>query len=298
MAVALAALEEDVVGASERIFCPGHTTQSGQRFHCWRRGGHGSVNLREAIRYSCDVYFYEVAKRVGIDKISELSRQLGLGVRHDVPLPAVYSGINPSTSWKRERYDQDWRIGDTMNAGIGQGYVLTTPLQLAVMTARMASGKSVSPNFIHSRDGKIVERGPFEDLDIQTQHLDLVNRGMHEVSNNPRGTAYWQRPRSRDYEIAGKTGTSQVRRITMEERAQGVIRNEDLPWERRDHGLFVAFAPYDDPKYALSVVVEHGGGSGSATPLAKEIIEYVMALDNLDYLPPLIGRSQILMEDS
>lgn len=291
MLVAVTALEENIIGASERIFCPGHMDQSGNRFHCWKRGGHGSVNMREAIRYSCDVYFYEVAKRVGIDRISEIAKRFGLGVRHDVPLPAVYSGIAPSTSWKQERFDQRWRIGDTLNAGIGQGYVLATPLQLAVMTARLASGKMVEPRFIHSRSGQKEDPPVFEDIGVQAQHLDLVGRAMHEVSNHPRGTAYWYRPRTKDFEIAGKTGTAQVRRITLEERAAGVFRNEDLPWERRDHGLFVAFAPYDKPKYAISVVTEHGGGSGSAAPLARDIIDYIMSLESLDYLPPLVGRN-------
>lgn len=287
MIVALAALEENVVGASERIFCPGHMDQSGRRFHCWRRGGHGSVNLVEAVRSSCDVYFYEVAKRVGIDRISEIAKQFGLGTRHDVPLPAVYSGTVPNVDWKRNRFDQPWRIGDTLNAGIGQGYVLATPLELAVMTARLATGRAVTPRLVHAQNQVPLETPQAEPLSIQPQHFELIRRGMFDVSNNPRGTAYWHRPWTDAYKIAGKTGTAQVRRITLEERARGVIKNEDLPWERRDHGLFVAYAPYDAPKYAVAVVCEHGGGSGSAAPLARDILTYVMSLEDTGYRAPL-----------
>lgn len=297
MLVGLAALEDDVVGASERVFCPGHTTEGGRRFHCWKRGGHGSVNLTEAIRYSCDVYFYEIAKRVGINRITEIAKTFGLGVRHDVPLPAVYAGITPTTDWKQERFNDIWRVGDTLNAGIGQGYVLSTPLQLAVMTARLATGKAVNPRFIRPESGAEDQANSAEEIVVQPQHLSLIKRGMFEVSNNPRGTAYGYRPWGAPFEIAGKTGTAQVRYISMEERAGGVIRNEDLPWERRDHGLFVAYAPYDNPKYALSVVVEHGGGSGAAAPLARDIMNYVMSLDSVDYLPPLKGRSIVASEE-
>ncbi|MEM9715541.1 MAG: penicillin-binding protein 2 [Pseudomonadota bacterium] len=297
MLVALAALEHDEAGASEKVFCGGHITQSGKRFHCWKRGGHGSVNMVEAIRYSCDVYFYEVAKRVGINRITEMANRFGLGVRPDVPLPAVYQGLTPTRDWKVQRHGVDWFPGDTFNAGIGQGFVLATPLQLAVMTARLATGKAVKPRFVHSEGGVKRPDPEPEDIGVQVQHLDMIRRAMFDVSNHPRGTAYWQRPTGGDFKIAGKTGTSQVRRITMEERAQGVFRNEDLPWERRDHGLFVAYAPHDNPRYAVSVITEHGGGSGSATPLAREIFDFIMGLEDRSYLPPLSRKALSSSED-
>ncbi|MEO0341956.1 MAG: penicillin-binding protein 2 [Pseudomonadota bacterium] len=296
MLVALAALELDVVGASERVFCPGHTTEGGRRFHCWKRGGHGSVNMQEAIRYSCDVYFYDIAKRVGIDNIAEMARRFGLGIRHDVPLPAVYSGITPTRSWKQERYGENWLPGDTLNAGIGQGFVLATPLQLAVMTARFATGRTVKPRFIHAQNGVKAADHETADMGIKPQHLDLIRRSMHDVSNHPRGTAYGYRPWGAPFDIAGKTGTAQVRIITAEERARGVVRNRDLPWERRDHGLFVAYAPYESPKYALAVIAEHGGGSGAAAPLARDILTFALGLEDDAYLPPL-SRSALSRRD-
>ena len=298
MIVALAALEADVVGASERIMCRGHITEGGRRFHCWKRGGHGSVNLIEAIRYSCDVYFYDVAKRVGINRITEMAQRFGLGLRHDVPLPAVYKGITPTIDWKQERFNDIWRVGDTLNAGIGQGYVLATPLQLAIMTARLATGKAVEPRFIRNNPTLDDPSFQFSDIGVQPQHLSLVKRGMYEVSNNPRGTAYGYRPWGAPYEISGKTGTAQVRYISLEERADGVIKNSDLPWERRDHGLFVAYVPDKNPRYAVSVVVEHGGGSGSAAPLARDIVDYLMSLATLSYLPPLKGRASLRIDET
>ena len=273
MVVGLAALEAGLIGPKEKVRCSGSVEVSGRKFHCWRRGGHGRVDLVRSLRESCDVYFYEIAQRVGIEKISNMARRLGLGIRHDLPLPAIRRGLAPTKEWKRSVKGKDWYIGDTLNAGIGQGFTLASPLQLAVMSARIASGTAISPRLINTTGDALMPVSGTTPLDVDPKYLALVRRGMYEVVNSGRGTARGSRIAIQGLEMAGKTGTSQVRFITKKERASGVIRNEDLPWERRDHALFVAFAPYDDPKYAISVVVEHGGGgSKTAAPIAHDIM--------------------------
>jgi penicillin-binding protein 2 len=279
MIVALAALEAGVIDAKEQIRCSGSIEVYGAKFHCWRRGGHGQVNLVRSIRESCDVYFYEIAERVGIERISAMARKLGLGTRHDLPLPAIRKGLAPTKAWKRRAKGEDWVVGDTLNAGIGQGFTLASPLQLAVMTARIASGNAISPRLINSVDENLEPILGNTPLDINPKHLALVRKGMFEVVNSGRGTARGSRINTKGMEMAGKSGTSQVRRITKAERARGVIRNRDLPWKRRDHALFVAYAPYDNPKYAVAVIVEHGGGGSSvAAPIARDVM--LAALQN------------------
>ncbi len=292
MVVALAALEAGVIGPEEKVFCPGFMNLGNRRFHCWRRGGHGHVHLRQSLQQSCDVFFYETAQRVGVDKITEMARRLGLGMEHDLPVPAVREGLTPTKAWKLARRGESWQLGDTLNTGIGQGFVLASPLQLAVMTARIASGQAVLPRLIHQLNEE-VEAAPLP-LDINPAHLALVRGGMYDVSNTQRGTAYRSRLDREDAEIAGKTGTSQVRIITTEERAKGVFRNEDLPWERRDHALFVGYAPYENPRYAISVIVEHGGGgSAAAAPIAKDIMNAALDLGEAGYGPmPTNDRQQ------
>jgi penicillin-binding protein 2 len=260
MVVALAALEDGAIDPEETVRCLGHLDVSDVRFHCWKRGGHGNMNLHESLKQSCDVYYYDVSQRVGIDKIAAMARRLGLGQRHDLPMSAITPGIAPDKQWKRSQRGESWRIGDTVNASIGQGYVLASPLQLAVMTARIATGRAITPRLVRSIDGVDQPSGGGETLGLNENHLRRVRAAMYDVSNHRRGTAYRTRIVAADMRQAGKTGTSQVRRITAEERARGVSRNEDLPWHRRDHALFVSFAPYDDPRYAVAVVVEHGGG--------------------------------------
>ncbi len=273
MATALAALEAGVITPNERIFCRGYKTLGNRRFHCWRRGGHGNVAMHEGIFQSCDVYFYEIAERVGIEKIANMARRLGLGAEHELPMSAVADGLIPTKAWKRERRGEGWLVGDTLNSGIGQGFVLTSPLQLAVMTARIASGRQIRPRLIKTINGIETETTPAEALEIDEKHLNIVRNGMIAVSNFQRGTAFRSRIAEKQYQMAGKTGTSQVRSITVAERAAGVIRNEDLPWERRDHALFVAYAPHANPRVACAVVVEHGGGgSRVAAPVARDII--------------------------
>lgn len=272
MITALAAFEAGLVDANETVRCVGHKEVADTRFHCWKRAGHGNVDLFKSITESCDVYYYDLALRVGIDNIAEMARKLGVGVRHDIPMSAVASGLAPDKAWKREVRDQDWRIGDTVNASIGQGYVLSSPLQLAVMTARLATGKSVEPRLIKSRDGVETDISGGQGLGITGSTLDTIRRSMYAVSNERRGTGYRSRTVNAAFKMAGKTGTSQVRRITAAERARGVTRNQDLPWERRDHALWVNYAPFDNPRIAVSVIVEHGGGgSTAAAPIGRDI---------------------------
>jgi penicillin-binding protein 2 len=273
MITALAALEAGTVGPEETVWCPGHLEVSGRRFHCWKGGGHGHVDLMNSLKQSCDVYYYDVAMKVGIDNISAMAQRLGLGVRHDLPMSAVASGLAPDRAWKKRVHNQDWLIGDTANSAIGQGYMLASPLQLAVMTARLATGRAIEPRLVRSVDGVEEPLGANEPLGLNENNLRQVRRGMNAVMNDRRGTAYKSRIVAEGMRMAGKTGTSQVRNITAAERAAGVINNRDLPWERRDHALFVAFAPVEAPRYAVSVVVEHGGGgSTAAAPIARDVM--------------------------
>ncbi|MGI1661049.1 penicillin-binding protein 2 [Palleronia sp. KMU-117] len=277
MMTALAGLEAGVISPNETVFCPGHMTMGGRRFHCWRRGGHGRVDLDKSLVQSCDVYYYEVARRCGIDKIAEVARRFGLGIRHDLPMSAVAEGLIPSTQWKRDVRGEAWRPGDSLNASIGQGYVLTSPLQLAVMTARLASGRDVKPRLVKSINGVEVPVAQAPLLETNHSHLALVQRAMFNVSNAQGGTATRSRIVAAGMEMAGKTGTSQVRNITAAERARGVVSNDDLPWERRDHALFVCYAPFEAPRYAVSLVVEHGGGgSAAAAPIARDILLFAL----------------------
>lgn len=285
MVTALAALEAGEITPDETIRCGGYTELANRRFHCWKRGGHGRMNLRNSLKQSCDVYYYDIAQRVGIEKISAMARRLGLGERHDVPMSAVASGLMPTKSWKRENRGKDWVIGDSLNASIGQGFVLASPLQLAVMTARLATNRTVSPRLVKSIDGRETDQQGGEPLGLSGEMMRRIQDSMFAVSNEQRGTAYGTRIATKEKRMAGKTGTSQVRNITAAERRAGVFRNADLPWERRDHALFVGYAPYDNPKYAISVVVEHGGGgSTAAAPIARDIM---LAAQNDGAVPPL-----------
>ncbi len=284
MVTALAALEAGVISADETVYCGGFREVSGRRFHCWSRGGHGRVDLHKSLVESCDIYYYELAQRVGIDGISAMARRLGFGERFDIPMSAVAEGLVPSRDWKRERRGEDWLIGDSLNAAIGQGFVLATPLQLAVMTARIATGKAVVPRLVKSIGGVDLPVPDYPDLGLSEMNLRLVRDAMYGATNERKGTAYSSRIVAEDKRMAGKTGTSQVRNITAAERARGVYRNEDLPWNRRDHALYVSYAPHDVPRIACSVVVEHGGGgSAAAAPIARDIV--LQAL--YEGLPPL-----------
>lgn len=277
MSIALAALELGVMDPEEHVTCNGHLDIAGRRFHCWKRNGHGRMNMVGALRESCDIYFYELAQRVGIEKIAEMNDRLGLGRRFDLPLFSMAMGNNPTPAWKRTRHGQDWRIGDTINASIGQGYVLTSPMQLAVMTARLASGMAVEPHMIIPRQGRQVSKNSVPPLNLSPEHLNIIRKGMFEVCNHERGTAYGSRIADSSRQIAGKTGTSQVFSITAAERAAGIRAQTDLPWNRRDHALFVAYAPYHAPRVSVTVVVEHGGGGSTiAAPIARDIVLFAL----------------------
>ena len=277
MITALAALEAGVITPETIVRCPGYYEAGGRRFHCWSRGGHGAVNLNRSLAESCDVYYYDIAQRVGIDAIALMADRLGLGQRHDLPLSAVAEGLNPNRKWKQDRRGQDWRIGDTINASIGQGYVLSSPLQLAVMTARLATGKAVQPRLVKAVDGVEVPVAEAPPLGLKPDNLRAIQRGMWAVTNSERGTARGSRSEDKAMLIAGKTGTSQVRNITEDERRRGVLRNDQLPWNRRDHALYVAYAPSDAPRYAISLVIEHGGGGGGvAAPVARDILLFAL----------------------
>ena len=272
MVTVLAAMDAGLVAPDETVWCPGHLEVSGRKFHCWKRAGHGHMNLEQSLRESCDVYYYDLALKVGIERIAEMARRLGLGQAHDVPMSAVTSGLVPDKQWKQVNRGADWVIGDSVNASIGQGFVLTSPLQLAVMTARIATGRAIAPRLIKTIDGIEQPGHGGESLGLNENHLRQVRRAMYAVSNNRRGTAYGSRVIADEMRMAGKTGTSQVRNITAAERARGVTRNRDLPWERRDHALFVNFAPYDNPRIAVATVVEHGGGgSTAAAPIGRDV---------------------------
>ncbi len=285
MVVALAALEKGVISPSTTFYCPGSLKLGNARFHCWKRGGHGRVDLDMGIYQSCDVYFYEVAKRTGIEAITAMAHRLGLGHKLDLDLPGERTGLMPTREWKLATIGIPWQKGETLIAGIGQGYVLTTPLQLAVMTARLANGKyAVTPHL--TRDlvsaKKTEKRGApeFETMGISSNHLRLVRDAMIATVNYKRGTAYRARIEEEGLEMAGKTGTAQVRRISKAERDRGVIKNEDLPWEQRDHALFVGYAPMHKPRFAAAVVVEHGGGGSKvAAPIVRDILLKVQKLE-------------------
>ncbi|MCK0167520.1 penicillin-binding protein 2 [Jannaschia sp. S6380] len=284
MVTLLAAMEAGEVNRGDTVYCGGHTTVSNRRFHCWKRGGHGWVDIAKSLRESCDVFFYEMAQRAGIERMARIARKLGLGVAHDLEMTSVSEGLIPDRQWKRARRGEEWVIGDSLNASIGQGFVLASPLQLAVMTARIASGLEINPRLVRSVDGIGRPSGVVGPLDMPRSWLDGARDGMYQVINARGGTAGRSKFELDGVKWAGKTGTSQVRNITAAERARGVFRNEDLPWERRDHALFVGYAPYDDPKYSVSVVVEHGGGgSKAAAPVARDIMLYALS----GGIPPL-----------
>ena len=271
MVTILAALEAGIINHREKIRCNGHIEVSNRKFHCWKRDGHGNVDLVKSLRESCDVYYYELAQKVGIEKIAEVARILGLGQAFDIEMSAVTSGIVPDKIWKQKARSREWVVGDTVNSSIGQGYVLSSPLQLAVMIARIATGNEILPKLIKSVNGVEKEKIP-DQINLNENNLNLIRKALFEVTNHKRGTAYHSRVLDKKSQIIGKSGTSQVRNISAVERTQGVLDNKDLPWEQRDHALFVNYAPYEDPKIAVSIVVEHGGsGSTVAAPIARDI---------------------------
>ena len=283
MIVSFAALEARIVNPAHRVFCTGEVELGNQTFHCWKSGGHGDMTMTSATEQSCDVYFYDIAQRTGIDKISEMAKRFGLGTSVDFGLGVERSGLMPSREWKLARTGERWQIGETLITGIGQGFVLTTPVQLALMTAQIANGGlRVTPRLIKSADpvevarvdgGLEVESGQdSRSLGISASAMAVIQGGMEAVMNKPRGTAYSSRITQAGFKMAGKTGTSQVLRITEADR-EADRDIAETPWAERDHAIFVGYAPVSAPRYAISVVVEHGGsGASMAAPIAHDII--------------------------
>ena len=276
--VALAALEAGVINLNTRFNCTGGLDVGNIRFHCWRHSGHGSLNVVEALKHSCDIFFYETAMKLGIDKIHDMAVKLGMGNVLAVGLDNEKAGIIPTKAWKKARFGTAWTHGDAANSGIGQGYVLVTPLQLATMLARVVNGGyAVQPTFIKPTEKELAK---IKRLDISTKNIEIVKRGMFEVVNGAGGTAGRVRFNIDGALMGGKTGTTQVRRISMKERSSGILRDEQLPWRLRNHALFIGFTPVDNPRYAVAVIVEHGSsGSGVAAPIASKILQKALQLD-------------------
>lgn len=276
MVVALAALESGAITPQTRSFCAGKMFLGDHAFHCWKKEGHGYLDVVQALQHSCDIFFYETAQKVGINKIAEMARRFGLGQKINVGLENEKEGLIPDTDWKRRRFGEPWQLGESLISGIGQGYILTTPIQLATMTARIANGGyAVVPTF-----SKVSEKSKLEKMNISSGNISLVKEGMFDVVNVPGGTALGSRFDFNGLKMAGKTGTTQVRRISMKERQTGIIRQEDLPWKYRNHALFVGYAPHDNPRYAVAVLVEHGrSGSAVAAPIGGKLLLEALKLD-------------------
>ena len=291
--VAMAAVDAGI-NPRETVFCPGYYKLGDSVFHCWRHGGHGNMNMHDAIKHSCDVYFYDVAKRIGIEKIAEMATRFGLGQTYDFDIPGAREGLVPTPGWKRAIKGEGWHQGETLIAGIGQGYLLASPLQLAVMVSRLANGgKAVVPRITRAVGGELIHPVEAPPIEVSQKGITIAQGGMDGVMNEIGGTAWRSRIPDEGMHMAGKTGTAQVRRISRAERASGVLKNEDLAWRQRDHALFICFAPVHAPKYAMSVVVEHGGsGSGVAAPIAHDIMYEVLKRDPTQrqaYLTPDAG---------
>jgi penicillin-binding protein 2 len=297
---AISALENDVVNSKLVVRCKGFIDLHGERFHCWKKKGHGVVGIRTALKKSCDVYFYEVARRLGIDRLAATAEKFGLGKKVLQNYNEEKAGVVPNTKWKIQELGKNWYIGETLHSGIGQGYFLTTPLQLTLMTAQIANGgfkikprilidgndqigslqkylnhKNSTPGNIMSVDDQIFNFG-LEPLFRNQENINLVKDAMFAATNEIGGTSYGSRHQKKQFMFAGKTGSSQIKRFTSEQR-EAEVKQKNITYLDRDHAWFVAYAPVSDPKYAISVLVEHGGsGSSAAAPLAKKIIKKVL----------------------
>ena len=268
--VALAGLKHNVITPDNTEFCEGKIEFGDRYYHCWKTNGHGKMNLENAIKESCDVFFYKLALKIGIDKIAKLAKEFGLGQKFNIGILSEKKGIVPSKKWKKKFLNENWYIGETLIAGIGQGYALSTPLQLAVMTARIASnGRKIVPTLMVRKEEKT-----FDKIKNISDQIALIKKAMFKVVNETKGTAY--RSKSDQFLFSGKTGTSQVKRISILERESEEFRTKDIEWKNKDHALFVGYMPADNPRYAISVVIEHGGsGSSTAAPIAKKIFDFI-----------------------
>jgi len=303
--VGLSALENDVVSTNLKVKCTGSIDFYGQKYHCWKKKGHGYMDMRSAIKKSCDVYFYEIARRLGVDRLSETAKKFGLGKKVLDGFTEEKPGVVPNTKWKKKYIGQNWYLGETLHSGIGQGYYLSTPLQLCLMTAQLANGGyKVKPHIIVGTDKnrnnlknyiKYKKENPVEgitaDLLIPNfsitplfrnqENINFIKEAMYASTNEVGGTSYRSRITNKKFMFAGKTGSSQIKRFTPEQR-EAEVKQDQIIYKDRDHALFIAYAPVQNPKYAISVVVEHGGsGSSAAAPIAKKVIQKVLERDAL-----------------
>ena len=270
MIVAIAGLYHGIINTNTKHFCNGKISLGDRLYHCWKTNGHGSMNTEGAIKESCDVFFYEISKKIGIDRIEKVAKDFGLGSIYNIPLGNQKLGIVPSKKWKKEKIGESWYPGETLISAIGQGFVLANPLQLANMTAIIASdGNIIKPKLII--DNEIIN---FDNLKKYYEAIKIVKKSMFKVVNEAKGTAF--KSKSDDIKFSGKTGTSQVRRITVAERESDDFRKKEVEWNKRDHALFVGYMPHDKPKYSISVVIEHGGsGASTAAPIAKQVFQFI-----------------------
>ena len=288
--VALGALEAGVLTPETTITCPGYLRLGNAVFHCWRHGGHGTLRLRDAIKQSCDVFFYETARRLGIDRLAAMARRFGFGAILGMDIPGERPGTIPTREWKIATTGMGWQQGETLIAGIGQGSVLATPLQIATMVARLVTGQAIVPHLVRA-SGTMAPGGDpsvtdFPSLGVDPRALALVLDGMNAVVNEPGGTAYAARITEPGLAMGGKSGTSQVRQITQYERDHGLRKNDEIAWKERDHALFVGFAPVGGARYVCATVVEHGGGgSAIAGPICRDILRTVQQRDPARRIP-------------
>ena len=281
--VALSALENGIINTNFTVKCTGKTEMYGQTYHCWKKKGHGFVSLRNAMKQSCDTYFYEIARKLGVDKLSKTAKKFGLGEKVFGDLFEIEkSGLIPNTQWKKNALGQGWLLGETIITGIGQGYIQTTPIQLCLMTAQIANGGyKIYPQIVVDETLKEQPIDKFYPLYENQKNIKIVQDAMFGSTNEVLGTSYRSRIDDPKYQFAGKTGTSQVKKITEEER-ELELKTFEIPYEQRDHALYVAYGPYKNPRYALSIIVEHGGnGSTTAAPMAKELFKLIIDRDVL-----------------
>ena len=273
MIVAIAALKYGVISSKSTHSCSGKIEFGDRLYHCWKTNGHGKMDVTNAITQSCDVFFYEISKKLGIDKIAKVAEDFGLGQIFDISMPNQKKGIIPSKKWKKTTLGESWYAGETLISGIGQGFVLTSPFQLAVMTSIIASdGKIVEPTILKSKNINFKTNSKYSD------EIKIIKKAMFKVVNVNKGTAF--KSRLQDVKFSGKTGTSQVRSISLSERESDEFRKKEQEWKKRDHALFVGYIPYDDPQYAISVIIEHGGsGASTAAPIAKQVFNYIHKLN-------------------
>ena len=281
MVVAMAGLESRAITANDSVNCPGYLDFGDRRYHCWSKDGHGSMDLRNGLKNSCDVYFYEVARRTGMDRIAAMANRFGLGTKLDIELPGARPGFMPTREW-RQAQGKAWNIGDTIVSGIGQGYMQLTPLSLATMVSRIATGRAVQPHLTRSIAGVLQPGSKAEDwplIGVGDKSLHAVREGMWAVVNEQGGSGPLARLAMPGMQLAGKTGSAQVRNVTREQREKG-YKSDNMPWELRPNALFVAFAPYDAPRYAVALVVEHGNaGAAAAAPIVRDIMTDVLTRD-------------------